>query len=521
MTPPHPAVASPWSRVPAGLWVLLIVALWVFGLGHAPLIDVDEGAFSEASREMLASGDWGHTTLNGVDRFDKPILIYWFQSAALLMFGDNAFATRLPSAIAALFWCLGVVRFAQLWLGPAAIRPAAVILSSALGVMLIGRAATADALLNALMCWSCLDLYKHLSTGSKAALRRAFFWMGLGLLTKGPVACLIPGMAVVVYLLSSGEIKRLRAVLTDVPAWFIVMLTAVPWYAYALNRHGMAFIDGFIWQHNVNRFLHAKEGHGGASYYTLLVAPLLALPWTPLLVITLSRLRALWAQAAPRFLLCWSGFALLFFSLSSTKLPHYLLYGITPLLILMTQALLEMQSKRLAWSLAITQLLLYGALAASHLLAPRLASQTPDALYQALLSAPAAAPALQWIAAGLLAWVLSWLWPGLQLAERAMLGAVLGVCWSVQVVIPWWASTLQAPVVHLAAVARAHGGPVTQWQTRQPSFGFYLGASTPAGPPPVGGLALTRKDRLPTDAGTLSRLEIIAQDHGFVLIKQH
>jgi len=513
--------ASPLSLIPTWLWVLLIVALWVFGLGHAPLIDVDEGAFSEASREMLTSGDWGHTTLNGADRFDKPILIYWFQSASLALFGTNSFATRLPSAIAALFWCLGVVRFAQLWLGAAASRPAAILLSSALGVMLIGRAATADALLNALMCWSCLDLYRHLSTGSQAALRRAFFWMGLGLLTKGPVACLIPGAAVIVYLLSNGEIKRLKTVLGDPIAWAIVLFTAMPWYAYALNRHGMAFIDGFILQHNVNRFLHAKEGHGGASYYTLLVAPLLALPWTPLFVSTLSRIRSLWAQPASRFLLCWSGFALAFFSLSNTKLPHYLLYGVTPLLVLMTQALLEMRSKWLAASLALTQLLLYGALAASHLLAPRLAAQTPDAVYQALLSAPAAAPALPWLAAGLLAWVLAWSWPGLRLTERAMFGALVGVCWTVQVVIPWWSGTLQAPVVHLAQVAREHGGPVTQWQTRQPSFGFYLGAATPAGAPPVGGLALARKDRLPTDQAALARLEVIAQDRGFVLVKQH
>lgn len=272
------------GRVPPWLWLALLLTLWLAGLGLAPLIDVDEGAFSEASREMLASGDWGHTTLHGADRFDKPILIYWFQAASMALFGVNEFAARLPSAIAALMWCLAALRFAEGWLGSQVERAAVGIVATSLGVMLIGRAATADALLNALMCWACLDLWRHLDSREKGPLRRAFFWMGLGLLTKGPVACLVPGMAVTLYLLSCGQLRRLREVLGDPLAWVILLLTAVPWYAYALHRHGMAFIDGFILQHNVNRFMQAKEGHGGSPFYTLLVAPLLMLPWTPLLV---------------------------------------------------------------------------------------------------------------------------------------------------------------------------------------------------------------------------------------------
>ena len=82
---------SVWS------WVAALVLMWVVGLGHAPLFDVDEGAFAEASREMLTSGDWGHTTLNGADRFDKPIFIYWFQASSMALFGVNEWAVRLPS----------------------------------------------------------------------------------------------------------------------------------------------------------------------------------------------------------------------------------------------------------------------------------------------------------------------------------------------------------------------------------------------------------------------------------------
>lgn len=82
-----------------GKWFLGAMALLVFfllGLDQALLFDVDEGAFTEATREMLFSGDWGHTTLNGLDRFDKPIGVYWLQAISVSIFGINEFAFRLP-----------------------------------------------------------------------------------------------------------------------------------------------------------------------------------------------------------------------------------------------------------------------------------------------------------------------------------------------------------------------------------------------------------------------------------------
>lgn len=511
------AVTRLFGRVPSLFWIVLWLVLWLAGLGTAPLIDVDEGAFSEASREMLASGDWGHTTLNGADRFDKPILIYWFQAASMALFGVNEWAVRLPSAIAALMWCLAAVRFAEGWLGGHRSARAAVgVVATAFGVMMIGRAATADALLNALMAWACLDLWRHLDGGGKGPLRRAFFWMGLGLLTKGPVACLVPGATVVVYLLASGQLRRLKQVLGDPIAWAIVLVTAVPWYAYALHRHGLAFIDGFILQHNVNRFLKTKEGHGGASYYTLVVVPLLMLPWSPLLVSVARRLGAAWRTPATRFLLCWSGFALVFFSFSSTKLPHYLLYGVTPLLLLVAQALSQLSSRAMALSLAAAQLLLFGLLSWSQQVAGWLAARTPDPLYHTLLSTAAPGPA--WWQLGLvgLLWLAVWAWPRRPLAERALLGALIGVFWTVHAVLPWWADTLQGPVRELALQAHAQGGPVTQWLTRQPSAAFYVGAPTPPGAPPAGGLALIRQDKLPKDSPPSWTL--VAQRRGFALV---
>ena len=84
------------------LGALALLGLFLLGLDQALLFDVDEGAFTEATREMLVSGDWSHTTLNGQDRFDKPIGVYWLQAISASIFGLNEFAFRLPSALSAI-----------------------------------------------------------------------------------------------------------------------------------------------------------------------------------------------------------------------------------------------------------------------------------------------------------------------------------------------------------------------------------------------------------------------------------
>ncbi|MDB5988473.1 MAG: phospholipid carrier-dependent glycosyltransferase, partial [Nevskia sp.] len=109
-----------------------------------PLFDLDEGAFSEATVEMIHSGDYLSPTLNGEPRYDKPILIYWLQVAAVKQFGVREFAFRLPSAICATCWLLLVYGFTLLFTRDAR---AALLAGASLGLSLmaglIGHAAIA------------------------------------------------------------------------------------------------------------------------------------------------------------------------------------------------------------------------------------------------------------------------------------------------------------------------------------------------------------------------------------------
>ena len=120
------------SRRAGFLLALYCAVLFFWNLGAAPLTDVDEGAFSEATREMLARGDFVTTYLNGELRFDKPILTYWAQALPVAWAGPVEWAFRLPSALAACLWAWLLFRFARRYAPDAAVM-ATFMLASAIG----------------------------------------------------------------------------------------------------------------------------------------------------------------------------------------------------------------------------------------------------------------------------------------------------------------------------------------------------------------------------------------------------
>jgi 4-amino-4-deoxy-L-arabinose transferase-like glycosyltransferase len=577
------------------LWALALLALMTWGLGRVPLFDVDEGAFSEATREMLASGDWGHTTLSGEDRFDKPIFIYWLQALSVQALGLNEAALRLPSALAAWGWAMALALFAAPRWGVRAAVAAGSVLATSVGVMLIGRAATADALLNLWLTLAALDLWRALEAGAgpsrHAPLRRAAVWLALGMLTKGPVAWLVPAAAVGVWLVGRGfgaapaaadvtapdptaprspswsaaDLGRaatptsflsrfwtpLRPLLNDPLAWALLLGLALPWYGYALHRHGMAFVDGFFLRHNLQRYGGALEGHSGSGLYYVALIPVLMLPWSALLLPVLARVKPLWADPLARYLLGWAGFVLVFFSFSGTKLPHYALYGVTPLVLLAGRALVTLGAPAVAPVRAvpsadvtadtaprlpapsrltrITRSLLTAALVLWPLLglgvteyllhwvqsAP---AQTLPANYLALLSGPAETDALRWgaaLSAGLAALLCAPLAPEWRVAgqrwhdlgfARSAAAAALGLLFMTSLLLPWWGERLQGPVRNAALAARAVNAQAVargeapagcvQWSLHQPSFALYLQQPCPRRAPQVGELALVRLDQL-------------------------
>ncbi|MEF3193894.1 MAG: glycosyltransferase family 39 protein, partial [Halothiobacillaceae bacterium] len=357
------------------LLALAAAISFLLNLGGAPLFDLDEGAFSEATREMFVRGDFISPYVNGVPRFDKPVLIHWLQAASMAVFGPTPFAFRLPSALAAAGWVMLVYGFVARVVDRNTALPAALVVATALGVMVIGRAATADALLNLWLVGAMFGIYLYFLERRTRWILLTHAAMGLGFLTKGPVALLVPGAVGLIFFALQRELPALWRAAFHPLGLLLLIAIPLPWYLLQYQAQGMAFIDGFFGTHNIGRFSGPMEGHAGSLFYYLPIALLLALPFTTPLLRAVRELPQRVKSPLGLYLWIWFGFVLVFFSFSGTKLPHYLNYGMTAVLILAAMALPTLRSRFLV---LLPPLLLFGLMAVLPCLLPEITARQPE-----------------------------------------------------------------------------------------------------------------------------------------------
>ncbi|HET7197134.1 MAG TPA: glycosyltransferase family 39 protein, partial [Burkholderiales bacterium] len=454
-----------------------------------------EGAFSQATLEMFQRGDFLSTYLNGAPRYDKPILVYWLQAASVSLLGPTEWAFRLPSALCGALWAWLTYLFARRYYGEERALFAAVLLATSLGVYIIGRAATADALLNVLLAASLFAAWLHLSTGERRWLYATHAAIALGVLAKGPIAILVPGATTLLFCLFKRDARTwLRATL-DWRALLLFFAIAAPWYAVILAKEGWPFVQGFFLKHNVARFGGPLQGHGGSLLYYFPVVILLALPFSALIVPVALRAREAWRDELQAYLLLWFGFVFVFFSLSGTKLPHYVLYGYTGLVLLMAVHGSAMRSA--FWAL-LPALAFFAVLLFFPNLLAQLAPRVHDPYYRQALGVllPRFDTAyFAWFGVLCALVVYAMLERRTGLPRKLALIGLLSVAGLSSFVVPALGE-LQAPIRDAARLARERHFDVVMWRLNAPSFSVYRGAPTASREPRPGDVIVTRASRL-------------------------
>lgn len=494
---------------------LLILVSFFLGLGSAPLFDVDEGAFSEATREMMVSKNYLTTWLNGVPRFDKPILIYWLQLASVKLFGLNEFAFRLPSALGGSVWATSIFLFMRRHIGNRQAFFAAAMMVLSLQVMVIAKAAIADGVLNCFLAITMFSLLHHYKTASKPALLLAFAAAGFGMLTKGPIALIIPFAVTFLFSLQERSLKQWFTMLFN-PAGIVLFLTiALPWYLLEYRDQGMAFIEGFFFKHNISRFNSSFEGHSGSLLYYIPVIILGLMPFTGLFFTLLFNLKSLFSDRVNRFLLIWFCFVFLFFSLSGTKLPHYMIYGYTPLFILMARALpLSLHPRRFA----LWPLLLLAALACLPLLLPVALHKIDDSYIKAIIEGALELMGESYllvIATAIISVSVIAFLPRLPAEWRLI---ATGIVFSLLInlfLMPFAGSLMQEAVKEAALMAKERGYKIVMWKTWNPSFLVYSESFVEKRDPMPGEIVLTTVKGL----ATLDNPAVLYRKNGIVLAK--
>ncbi|MBX9654182.1 glycosyltransferase family 39 protein [bacterium] len=331
-----------WRQLLASQWILIAACLAMYwtGNGEYSLWDRDEPRFATATREMIASGEWLVPTFNGELRPDKPILIYWLQSIAYLLLGDNPFAARFWSGIGGTVACLATWHLGQSMFDQRVGRVAAWVLSLSPMLIIESKLGTVDAVLLAFITLSIAWLWTLYKDGPSTRWAAAFWvCLGLGILTKGPIALAIPGALAVAFCAVRREWSWLRNLK---PLWGVPLLFAIiaPWCIAVQIATNGEFLARALGHHVVNRAMRPLESHSGFPGYYVVSVLALMVPWSFLFpwVFWTHRYRFL-KHPAVTFLACWTFVTLIIFELVRTKLVHYFLPAYPALAILFASSL--------------------------------------------------------------------------------------------------------------------------------------------------------------------------------------
>lgn len=350
--------------------------LFFFGLGAIGLTGADEPRYAQIAREMLARHDWITPVLYGKPWLEKPVFYYWLTIVSYKLFGVSDWAARVPSAFCASAMVFAIYGFfARSWQFRVSSLEsrndsremrnakrdtalnAALITASSAAIVGFSRAASTDMPLAAtftiaMLCWavplcafvsSVVDsedsepqgTQGYTESARRASLLGFYFCMALATLAKGPVAAGLAALIIVVYAALTRGWRVVKHTLWW-PGILLFVAVAAPWYV-AVQRANPQFAREFFLEQNLARFGTNLYRHKQPFWYYLPVLAASLVPWVVFAVCALvkeikdTKPKRVQRNAEGRlriFLLIWAVVPIVFFSMSQSKLPGYILPAI-------------------------------------------------------------------------------------------------------------------------------------------------------------------------------------------------
>jgi 4-amino-4-deoxy-L-arabinose transferase-like glycosyltransferase len=324
--------------------VLFASLVFILSIISPPsLMDDVDAVQAQISRNMMTSGDWVTAHLDGIAYLEKSPLVYWMMALSFKLFGAHDWAARLPIALSAVALCWILCRFVTWAIGARAGLYAGLTLATCVGLYLFTRILIPDVILTLTITAAMYAFMRALEPDEKLTSRWAYtFWaaMAVGLLLKGLIAAVFPVGTALLYLLFTKQLgsretwRRLR-IFSGIG---LLLLIAAPWHVLATLRNPPYLVftmhsesgsyHGFFWFYFFNehilRFLnlrYPRDYNTVPRLYFWLFHLLWLFPWTVYLPsVVRESYRGADRAARTRLLaVCWIGFVLVFFSLSTTQ----------------------------------------------------------------------------------------------------------------------------------------------------------------------------------------------------------
>lgn len=340
-----------WWLLAALMGLLLLLAAW------RPLALPDEGRYAEISRWMWQSGDWLAPRLNGLPFFHKPPLLHWLQGTVFGMVGVSAWSARLVPALHAGLMLLGLYLSVRRAEGEKHARVALWMLGSSLGLLIGGQYVNHDMVVAAWIStaiWCMGAAFMHGERPDTRLALAGFAACALGVMSKGLIGIVLPGMVILAWLLYTGQSRKLLA-LPWLRGLAVFAVLALPWFVLGQRQYPALFDYLIIGQHFARYTGHAGQTFNNQMplWFYPLVLMLLLFPWSLLALSWLRRgpLRAAWTRdrraAAGHWaslLWIWLLVIVLFFSLPKSKIVGYIFPVLPPAAALLARSWAQWQA---------------------------------------------------------------------------------------------------------------------------------------------------------------------------------
>ncbi|MBI4500810.1 MAG: glycosyltransferase family 39 protein, partial [Gemmatimonadetes bacterium] len=409
---------------------VVVLAGLVFRFDGYPLLDPDEGRNAEVAREMAASDDYLLPRLDGLPYPDKPLLFFAAGALAMELAGPTAFAARLPSLLFTagtliLVWWLG-----RRWFGEPAGWIAAIATAASPLTLAFARTVIFDSTLTFFVVLAVSAFHEAAESagrrvgGSRATGTNdpptrptargggaewwpALAWasIALGVLTKGPIALGLPLMIAIPYLVW----RKAWKALVDPVGLLLFLAIVLPWVRY-MSERVPGYLRYVLLTETFQRLTTPALQRIGPWWYFTPILLLGALPWS---VVALGNIRRVGGSADRQvggsagrrivLLLLWIIAPLVFFSLSQSKRPQYVLPLVPAIGLLVGSMWTERGAKTGGVALAVIGaaiLLVHGSLPPYiHSMTPQVASAVGStAIPLGLICATSGAVAFGWSA---------------------------------------------------------------------------------------------------------------------------
>jgi 4-amino-4-deoxy-L-arabinose transferase-like glycosyltransferase len=297
---------------------VFIACLPVIGL--SALFDWDEVNFAECAREMIVSHDYFNVTINYEAFWEKPPLFIWMQALSMRIFGINEFAARFPNVLAAVFTLLTLHRFGKEFFGEKFGIAWSALYACSILPFLYFNSGIIDPWFNFFIFFGIIQFYKGSTQNQTRNFLLSGLFIGLAILTKGPVGLLLIGGAFAVYFV----LNRFK----DFPSlikltWFLLTTLFIGslWFMLLMATGHQEIIQEFI-TYQVRLFQTQDAGHGGPLYYHWIILLFGVFPASFFLIGYLLN-KDIKRTNLDIIMHAMLWFTLILFSIVKTKIVHY------------------------------------------------------------------------------------------------------------------------------------------------------------------------------------------------------